>query len=472
MVRIARVTRSLLARLVTVASLGAALVLVAGCGGTPARTKTPPPAEPVRRTSESRQLSPAELQELCYAFADRFSTYLINADVEINRMSPEPRQSLVMNRIKTFGSTAVYDIVTSGDPLSQLLDLVLYVTLQSYIWIDEGEAVAVFGDRAGPLITQLREARLDVWKVAARALTPQQLEALDNMILRWRRENSALDYLAFVRFDDVAAAGAVVERDVRSGGGLLAPISEVVDVAEKARMLGERTFWMSKRAPMILNWKVDDVVNGILSRAEVREALAATTSLAESADRASRVVEALPATIASEREKILAEVEQAQGSLRQTMADATGLLEVGRSTIADGERLLGEVRTTVEAVERTIGATSGLLDKLAPKEGAAPSEPLTREDYLRLIGDVTRLVQEVNLVLANSQGLLETDAWQRRLDQVNEAAELRVEQASQQTRGVVEFAAWAAGTVIAGFFAMLILYRVVAAILMRRLAPR
>ena len=85
MVLITRTARSPLARLALVAVLGAAVVALAGCGAAPARTKTPP-AEPVRRTSESRQLSPAELQELCYAFADRFSTYLINADVEINRI--------------------------------------------------------------------------------------------------------------------------------------------------------------------------------------------------------------------------------------------------------------------------------------------------------------------------------------------------------------------------------------------------
>jgi hypothetical protein len=110
-----------------------------------------------------------------------------------------------MHRIKSLGSIAVYDIVTSGDPLSQLLDLLLYATVQSYIWIDEGEAVKIFGDRADGLIDQLRAARLDIWRVAEKALTREQLETLDNMIFRWRRDNPDLDYLAFIRFDDVAA---------------------------------------------------------------------------------------------------------------------------------------------------------------------------------------------------------------------------------------------------------------------------
>lgn len=436
----------------------------------PAPTRPQPVSQdqPIRRSASENRLTPDQLRELNLAYADRFTTYLINADVAIARNNPDPEQVAIMHRIKSLGSIAVYDIVTSGDPLSQLLDLLLYATVQSYIWIDEGEAVKVFGDRADGLIDQLRAARLDIWRVAEKALTREQLETLDNMIFRWRRDNPDLDYLAFIRFDDVAAIdeGNIV-KEIRGGSGLLAPVSEAVAVADQVRQLGERGFYLSKRAPMLLNWQVRDVVNTTAARPEVHQLLDAVDTLAASAERTSQTVERLPEMLASERKAAFAEIEASQGELRQTMAQATSTLEVVREIAGSGERLAETVKETVDALDRTIGSAESLVARLEPATPPDPDAPPapTLAEYNATILDATRLVAELNTTLASSQGLLEADAWRVRLDEFNEAADLRVAQAADQARNVIDFAAWRIVIVIGAFFGGLVLYRIVLAYL-------
>ncbi|MFM1890702.1 MAG: hypothetical protein RLZZ565_1459 [Planctomycetota bacterium] len=448
-----------------------AFVALAGCIAdqrtpAPSRPQTVSPDQPIRRSASENRLTPDQLRELNLAFADRFTTYLINADIAVSRGNPDAEQVAIMHRLKSLGSIAVYDIVTSGDPLSQLLDLLLYTTVQSYIWIDEGEAVKIFGDRADGLIDQLRAARLDIWRVAEKALTREQLETLDNMIFRWRRDNPDLDYLAFIRFDDVAAIdeGNIV-KEIRGGSGLLAPVSEAVAVADQVRQLGERGFYLSKRAPMLINWQVRDVVNTTAARPEVHQLLEAVDTLAASAERTSQAVERLPEVLATEREAAFREIEASQGELRQTMAQATETLEVVREIAGSGERLASTVQQTVDSLDRTIHSAESLVTRLepaAPRDPDAPPPP-TLAEYQATIVEATALVQSLNATLENSQGLLEADAWRVRLDEFNEAADLRVAQAADQARLVIDFATWRILIVIGAFFACLVGYRIVLA---------
>lgn len=449
----------------------ATLVALAGCIAdqrtpAPSRSQAVSQDQPIRRSASENRLTSEQLRELNLAFADRFTTYLINADIAVARGNPDAEQIAIMHRIKSLGSIAVYDIVTSGDPLSQLLDLLLYATIQSYIWIDEGEAVKIFGDRADGLIDQLRAARLDIWRVAEKALTREQLETLDNLIFRWRRDNPDLDYLAFIRFDDVAAIdeGSIV-KEIRGGSGLLAPVSEAVAVADQVRQLGERGFYLSKRAPMLLNWQVRDVVNTTVARPEVHQLLEAVDTLAASAERTSQAVERLPEVLSTEREAAFREIEASQGELRQTMAQATETLEVVREIAGSGERLAATVKETVDSLDRTIHSAESLVARLEsdlPIDSEAASPP-TLADYNATILEATTLVRELNTTLENSQGLLEADAWKVRITEFNDATDSRVAFAAKQAEDLIDLLTWRIVIVLGAFFGGLIAYRIVVA---------
>src|SRR4029077_14184261 len=107
----------------------------------------------------------------------------------IKKDNPDPNQRRIAHRIKLNGVLALNDIASSNDPYTETLDLVVVVTLQSKVWIDENRANRIFGERAAPLIRALNEMRHSAWDIAARVMTQDQLELLDYLIIEWRRDH-------------------------------------------------------------------------------------------------------------------------------------------------------------------------------------------------------------------------------------------------------------------------------------------
>src|SRR3954468_11053670 len=168
------------------------LVLVGGCASPRAKTES----------AKAGQLSVADLDQLTYVYADRYMSLVSSACDQIAQDNPSPEERLTAQRVKLINCSSIYDIATSPDAFSRLLDLTLVVTLQAQVWIDDGRAYRQFGDRAAYLEKALRQARREVWNIAAQALTPDQIEGFDRLILRWRRDNPDVQFVSYVRFND------------------------------------------------------------------------------------------------------------------------------------------------------------------------------------------------------------------------------------------------------------------------------
>src|SRR5581483_3213637 len=76
-------------------------------------------------------------------------------------------------RLKLHSSTSVYDIAASPNPLGQLLDLCVVVTLQKMNWVEEGRAQKILGtDHSAPVIKIFSDAYVEVWELAVIFLPP------------------------------------------------------------------------------------------------------------------------------------------------------------------------------------------------------------------------------------------------------------------------------------------------------------
>jgi hypothetical protein len=234
-----------------------------------------------------KEISMKEIDQLTNAFADRYATTVGSACTRITVQNPSPIARKAAADFKLIGATAMYDIVTEADPYSQLLDATVVVTLQSMVWIDEGRADLVFGDQADQLVSALRALRVDIWNIAAKAMTQKQLDELAN-----------LDTVAFVRFGDFAegrAKQALV--DAKNNGGLLASLDDTNAKVDQALVLSERIFYVAKRAPILASWQLESVFAGAAALPEVQGTIKTKDDLAKSADRAIAVVEQIPAKI-------------------------------------------------------------------------------------------------------------------------------------------------------------------------------
>ena len=238
------------------------------------------------------QITPEELEQLTYGFADRYLTHIITATDSIERDNASSVQRRRAHQVRLVQVSAIYDIVTNADPVTRLLDLMLVVTLQSQKWIEENQAERWFAERAPPLIAASRKTREDIWQIAARTMTADQLEVIDYLIWEWRQRNRGVELVSYVRFDDFAAArGQSVIANVKSGGGLIAPVGEATKAVDEMRVLAERAFFYAKRLPFLLSWQVRAAINNVFMDSEARELSGAFLA-------ASRTLERLPQDIA------------------------------------------------------------------------------------------------------------------------------------------------------------------------------
>lgn len=461
--------RSILPAVAVLTSLS---ILCAGCAsgrGAPRRTKALD-STAFSRSDALEKLSAEELDELTNAFADRYRTLLEDAASAIIDRNPDPRQRAVAQHLLVESSTSMYDIATNGDPFSQLLDMMIVVTLTSQVWIDDDRSTREFGDRSEPLVQALRNAREEVWAIAGRVFTPDQLSALDFMIASWRRENRGVENVAFVRFDDFAATrGAAIVSDVAGGGGIFEGIDKAVAQFKSYEKLAERVFYLSKRAPTLLTWQSQSVIDGLLAREEIQRVLANLDEAAKAATSAAatseRVATEVPALVTSEREAIFAEIDRRKEDVDSALAEVRSIAtEATRATanvrasvervepiLADVTRTLETAQPTLAAIERLAASSERILGKVeeikgppVPPDPNAPPEPPL--DVHRALEQATVALEQANALLERGESLGSSPAIKGLIDEVTHATEQRIDSVERSVARLI----WLAGGVGAG----------------------
>jgi len=440
------------ARLLLALSLSATVASMSACAtgrsGAPRVTRAVTGSADFSRSTSLEKIGDAELDELTNAFADRYRTLLEDAVSAVVTGNPDARQRSLAQRFLVETTTSAYDIVTNGDPFSQVLDLTIMVTLTSQVWIDDDRATREFGGARGePLVASLRRAREEAWDIAARVFTPDQLSALDFLIAGWRRANTGVEDVSFVRFGDFAEArGQSVITEAAQGGGLFQPINQAVDEAVAYRKLLERMFYLAKRAPTLINWQSQSVIDQVLAKEETVLALRNLDSVTGSVDElgktVSRLTDDIPKIIASEREAVFAEIDRMQDDVQSSLAEVRVIAEEARAATADVRAVvdgvapaLGEAQKTLDAAQPTLAAVERLaqtseriLGKVAEMSGPPnpDAKPFDIAEYRGALTDATATLAEANTLIERGESLAASPAVRGVIDEVTEATEQRI----------------------------------------------
>ena len=402
--------------------------------------------------AKQHQLSIQELDQLTYGYADRYYTVISDAADAIKRGNSDPIQRRMAHQIKLNGVLSMNDIVSGNDPYSQVFDLVVSVTLQSIVWIDENGAEKTFGDRAPVLIKAIRTMRVEAWELAAKVLTQDQLELLDYIILEWRRTHPDIQEVAFVKFDNFAGArSAGLLAELKSGNGFLAPLSEASQVLRDWGRITERAFWYSKRAPNIAAIQAEGAVNEILSTPEVN-------SMLQTADRLGKSAEAAPQTLDVQRKALFAEIDARQtlltntlGDLRHMMSDADSLGRSASLLATNVQQTLGALSDTLKVTD-TVGTHLG-FDK-------PPARPFDIQDYIAAIQRLNELVTNINQLSLSADGLTRSEGWQNCLRDISNLTDRRADLVFVRLCLLLGLA-----------FALAVAYRFISLQLTRRMTP-
>jgi hypothetical protein len=417
---------------------------------TPSKQEKPP-------TTAPSKISVVELNELTNGYADRYMTYIVNAVQKIENGNTNAEQRRFINQVQLVQVSSIYDIVTTSDPLTQLVDLVLVVTLQSRKWIDDNEAEKRFGERGQYLVDASRRTREDVWKIAARVLKPEQLEQLDYLITDWHKRNPNVTLVSYVRFDDFAASrGKSMLADVRSGGGFLSIVDDAKKSVDEVRLLAERAFYLGKRMPFMVNWHVKSAVSDAMAEPAIQQMQDTLPKITSSVDRITSVAEKIPENIAKERTAIFDFAQKQQPFISSTLSQVRG-------TVQDTDKLAGNAVKVTQSVDRllqqvnetnaALNGTMKTMDQIFMAPGRnAPVDPKAKpfdiEQYTTSAMQMTNTLKEANTLLAGTAQLLQSPALNKPM-----------EAAAEHSSRVMDAAFWRAIILITFFFVLLALYR-------------
>ena len=461
---------------------GLALLISTGCASAPDKDRgTSRSAQKSKISKEGEKITMEELDQLTYGFADRYMSYIVSACDQIEKSGATAQQRRLAHQVKLVQVSSVYDIVTNADPFTQLLDLTLVVTLQSQKWIDEDVAEEWFGGRAQFLIDASQKAREDIWKIAGRVMKPEQLEVLDYLIWDWRHRNPNVQVVSFVRFDDFASSrGKSVVADVKSGTGLLAPVTDALKSVDEVRLLTERAFYYGKRAPFLMNWQAEVAVDNILGNNQIEGMTDSVASVTRSVDRITAITERIPDEIAKEHTRVVNDVQRLHpmmmaglSNYRGAVAETTGLVGSVQEAAQTADTLL----QTLQGTSVTLNGTMESVDRIFMAPGRKDPKPKDEKpfdinSYTASALALASALKEANQLLSNTGDMLGGSKLDQPIKQVNAIATERVEHARVTGTKIIDIAFWRGAALILLFFVLLTLYKVFTTLLLPKLAGR
>lgn len=408
---------------------------------------------PNKTSSSQYKITDKELDGMIYAYADSYMSKMVSATRTIISKSTHSQQRSDAMLLRVGSVNSIYDIASSSDPYTKLLDLLLVVTLQSYVWIDEDRAEDLFGQSSSVLIQAMHQNRQDIWKLAAKVMKPEQLYILDWLIIDWRRQNPEINFVIFTRFSDVSASrGKSQVTDVSSGSGFLAPVNEAKKAIDETRLLAERSFFYAKRAPQLYAWQTESLTDNMLAKPEIAQLLRGINRSTIALERSSKIIESLPALIREERQFISSELDKRESSLsklllefRQAIGDTEHLVQSIDQLSGSGKILLQELKVGSDSLNTTLLTFDNIMTTHFPaspeeenNKEEGESKPFDINDYRKVFVEVDNAAVDLTKLIDSSANMVGSDRMTFRIEQLNNAAKERVEHATEQSKNLMQ----------------------------------
>ncbi len=197
-------------------------------------------------------------------------------------------------------SGAITDASGPNPPVN-LLDIVVLVSLER-MSIEEHWIPSLLHDDGKDLLAAYEQSEREGWELAGQIFTDQQIADLKNTVARWKRENPAFYYTAFIRFTDfITAAPASKNQQLLPSSlfGLLnidplAGLDPAIEEAERFRMLSERLVFVGMRLPVIMNWQVEAATDRIMSNPSIQSVISTSEQYVKIGDRFNDIVARYP----------------------------------------------------------------------------------------------------------------------------------------------------------------------------------
>lgn len=351
------------------------------------------------------RMTPSEIQSEVMSFTDSFNAAITQSwsgvsatgraeAAEAGFLSPEGERATALRRaaleVNLSNATASLSIASSPNPFVALADMVTLVTLQRMV-LETPQAAELYGpELQAKLVAVYRAQEGRIWRIAERAMTPEQQEELRELIASWREENPTATYVANVRLEDYGSQrqqGAKVRRQTNTGLLALfaldpmAGLDPVQREAARSRMLAERVFFFASRSGSLVKWNVELLYQNLLRAPEFNQLLESVKQASDSTARFSALAERVPAELTTQREEAIKQffaalTKEREAAVNQAVNQAVSRMDEAisgqrRALLAELENAKGGVRDTLRDVRETAQATDKLAERLTTLVHAA-----------------------------------------------------------------------------------------------------
>ncbi len=397
-----------------------ALVAVVACGCAPDKNAKQAAAPRIFAPAAAQNKpTPAEVQQATLVFADRFIAALAESCDDLERSAATSDARVAAQSRKVGAALAAMKNAVQTNPYAGLLDTVVMVTLLR----DTADSAAMekyYGAAAAARLKDaLQQQQNDVYNVASRFFTKDQLQELRQSIDQWRKTHPGANYVSFVRLNDfpetrqMSPGGGDAKSRPNSVFGLLfldpfSGMDPAVKQVELSRQLAERMFYYFQRMPIVISWQANQLYGQMLAAPEVQTTLGQTTRFvdgttrfagsssrfADATDAFARTCEQFRLDLAKYRTDTLRDLEQMTDrqrdvAIRQATTQISAERDAALKQVAELSQALAQtLRVEQEkVVDKLRGATATSIDRLGAKLGGATDQSIDR-----LYGRLWRLI--------------------------------------------------------------------------------
>jgi hypothetical protein len=408
--------------------------------------------------TKSSPPDPAALQVGVLRYADEYADRTAAVLDEYARRSGTPEARRQALQWKLAVGSAALNIGTGPNPQANLLDFVA-LAMVTRMALEEVWTKTTNGLVFEPWLAVSRDLETNVWKLAVGVLTPEQQQELRDVTRRWWEDHPDARAGYFVRPQEFTSLiHQNHEKSDRPGSvfGLMgldptAGLDPAVREVARTRLLAERALFMAERMPYLVRWQAELLTEDVLRQEPVARAVGSTERLSRAAESVSQTAAQLPDRITAERKAVLEALEAQEGRLRALSA------EVGR-TLAAGEKMSTSLNTTLTTFDALMKRFGVGEPSTSPPDTNSP--PFNILDYARTADRVAVMAGQVDTLVKDAVGTLDSPALNKRLADLNALSG----RAGADAKSVLNHAFLLA--------AGLVVLALASALVYRRLAPR
>lgn len=336
---------------------------------------------------ESSAMTRVELEAHVRRFSDRYITRIAiaaNAVIDSSR-SLEARR--FMEDWKNVSFAAIVDVAIGPDAVTNLMDMMV-LTMLSRMVVEDYWAPKIADEEVRLAFLQaFHDLEQDIWTVADDVLTPENQEALADLVAEWHGENPEQVFPWYVRLSNFSGQRAASLNAVKQSGGMLAEVARAREAAEEMQAFGERVLFYLQRAPMMTSGQFESSVNNVFSGPEVTRLLTDVERFVIAADRLVQIVDDLP-------ESRLAAVDQLMDRLGE---EREAMMATLAAESPEMRQLLVELLPILESVERTVAMAN--VDN-------PNSRPFDINEYTAMVDQSAATVVEMRLLVESVTNLM------------------------------------------------------------------